>query len=122
MRSVHLLRVLSMPLCLLVLISLPLVGCEGGDAASTMLTSSSPSVPALPQVQVPDVVGMGYGDAKKQLLETLLETFKEAQEKRLQLEKNIPEVEKILQKGADKVRKVTVATLEKVRIATGLKY
>lgn len=66
--------------------------------------------------------GMGYGDAKKFLLEKILETFRPFKEKRRQLERSPEIVEKILEDGAMKVRKTTLKTLEKVREATGLRY
>lgn len=66
--------------------------------------------------------GLGYGDAKKILLEKIMETFKPFQEKRAFLESNPEEVEAILEQGSEKVRKVSLDTLNKVRLATGLKY
>ena len=66
--------------------------------------------------------GMGYGDAKKILLNKIIETFKPFQEKRKYLENHPEEVEAILQKGAEKVRKVSCDTMNKVREATGLTY
>ena len=66
--------------------------------------------------------GMGYGDAKKILLEKITETFQPFRQKRQQLEENPEEVEKILAKGAEKVKNVSHETMEKVRKATGLKY
>jgi tryptophanyl-tRNA synthetase len=66
--------------------------------------------------------GMGYGDAKKMLLEKILNSFKPFKEKRAYLENHPKEVEEILAKGAEKVRKVTHATMNKVREVTGLKY
>jgi tryptophanyl-tRNA synthetase len=66
--------------------------------------------------------GLGYGDAKKKLLEKINKTFAPFQEKRRELEANPKKVEEILASGAEKVRKVSNKTLEKVRKATGLKY
>ena len=66
--------------------------------------------------------GMGYGDAKKVLLEKILEKFRPFKEKRKQLEGNPEKVEQILEDGAMKVRRTTLKTLEKVREATGLRY
>ncbi len=66
--------------------------------------------------------GMGYGDAKKYLLEKVLEYFRPFKEKRKYLENNSDEVEKILEDGAMKVRRTTLKTLEAVRKATGLRY
>ncbi|MBN2087732.1 tryptophan--tRNA ligase [Candidatus Peregrinibacteria bacterium] len=66
--------------------------------------------------------GMGYGDAKKLLLEKILNEFKPYREKRVELEANPKKVEKILEEGAEKVKKISLSTLNKVRQATGLKY
>ncbi len=66
--------------------------------------------------------GIGYGDAKKMLLEKLQATFKPFQEKRDYLEAHPEEVEAILAKGAEKVRAVSLVTMDKVREVTGLKY
>ena len=66
--------------------------------------------------------GMGYGDAKKTLLEAIQKTFRPFREKRTHLETHPDEVEKILEDGAMKVRRITLKTLERVREATGLRY
>jgi tryptophanyl-tRNA synthetase len=65
---------------------------------------------------------IGYGDAKKALLEKIQETFAPYQDKRKKLEANPKKVEEILKEGADKVRKISLKTLNDVRAATGLKY
>lgn len=65
---------------------------------------------------------IGYGDAKKALLEKIQETFAPFQKKREELTANPKKVEKILEEGAEKVRKTTLKTLEQVRVATGLRY
>ena len=65
---------------------------------------------------------MGYGEAKKLLLEKVMSRFMPFKEKRAYLEDHPEEVEKILAKGAEKVRKISRATIQKVREATGLKY
>jgi len=66
--------------------------------------------------------GIGYGDAKKELLEKIKETFAPYQQKRSELEAHPKKVEEILKEGAEKVRKVSLKTLNDVRSATGLKY
>ena len=66
--------------------------------------------------------GMGYGDAKKILLEKITDSFESFRIKRKELEANPKKVEEILEKGAEKVRKISLETLNKVREATGLKY
>lgn len=64
--------------------------------------------------------GMGYGEAKKMLLEKIQQTFRPFQEKRNHLEAHPEGVEAILKKGAEKVRKVSLETMGKVRKAVGL--
>ena len=66
--------------------------------------------------------GMGYGDAKKLLLEKIMETFKPFREKREYLEKHPDEVREILKKGSEKVREVSLKTMDKVRKSIGLNY
>ena len=66
--------------------------------------------------------GMGFGEAKKELLGLIWEYFKPFREKREELEKDTGEVINILNKGADKARAVATKTLDDVKKATGLKY
>lgn len=66
--------------------------------------------------------GMGYGDAKKILFETILDYFKPYREKRKEYENNPNEVKKILAFGAEKTREIAIKTLREVREITGLKY
>ncbi|QQR83773.1 tryptophan--tRNA ligase [Candidatus Peregrinibacteria bacterium] len=66
--------------------------------------------------------GMGYGDAKKKLLEKITEHFAPFQEKRAYYEAHPKEVEAILKEGGDKVRPILTETMNKVREATGLNY
>jgi tryptophanyl-tRNA synthetase len=65
---------------------------------------------------------LGYGDAKKILLEKIKETFEPFREKRKELENHPKKVETILAKGAEKVRAISHQTMQKVREVTGLKY
>jgi len=65
--------------------------------------------------------GMGYGDAKKKLLEAILEYFGSARKKRIELGKDLGYVDEVLQKGAAKARKVATKTIEEVREKVGLK-
>ncbi|HLG25470.1 MAG TPA: tryptophan--tRNA ligase [Candidatus Gracilibacteria bacterium] len=64
--------------------------------------------------------GFGYGDAKKILLQKLLETFAPYRQKRIELASDLGYVEEVLKKGAEKARKVAQKTMEKVRRKTGL--
>jgi len=66
--------------------------------------------------------GMGYGDAKKMLLEKIMAEFKPFREKRDYLEAHPAEVEKILDEGAERARLIAHSTMEKVRASTGLSY
>lgn len=65
---------------------------------------------------------IGYGDAKKMLLDKIMETFEPFKKKRLYFQNHPDEVEHMLAKGAERVKKVSHETMEKVRKATGLKY
>ena len=64
--------------------------------------------------------GFGYGDTKKLLLEKILDYFKEARQKRVELEKNIGYVEDVLEQAAKKARQVAQKTLQIVRQKVGL--
>ena len=65
-------------------------------------------------------IGYGYGHAKQELFETILEYFADARSRRLQLEENPDEVEQILRSGADRIRPVVEKTMEAVRSAIGV--
>jgi tryptophanyl-tRNA synthetase len=64
--------------------------------------------------------GFGYGDAKKLLLEKLLDYFKPFRKKREELSKNLDYVKSVLKTGAEKARAVAAKTTEEVREAVGL--
>jgi tryptophanyl-tRNA synthetase len=64
--------------------------------------------------------GMGYGDAKKQLIEILWEYFTPFRIKRDELAKNIDFVAAIRRKGAEKARAVASDTMDKVRKLVGV--
>lgn len=65
---------------------------------------------------------IGYGDAKKVLLDKINQTFAPYREKHATLSGQPKKVEEALKEGAEKVRKITLKTLEAVRKATGLRY
>ena len=65
--------------------------------------------------------GIGYGEAKKMLLEKVLNYFAPFKEKRAELENDKAKIETIMQKGAEKARDIAAPTLEKVRKRVGLK-
>jgi tryptophanyl-tRNA synthetase len=64
--------------------------------------------------------GFGYGDAKKLLLEKILETFRPFREERERLKKDIGFVKNTLKHGALKAREVASATKKEVWEKTGL--
>lgn len=64
--------------------------------------------------------GYGYGDAKKLLLEKVMEHFKPFREKREELKNNLDYVKSVLDDGAIRARGVAAKTKEEVWKATGL--
>ncbi len=64
---------------------------------------------------------IGYGDAKKLLLEKILEKFDDARRKFAELRRNPDKVEKILEKGGAKAREEARKNLEVIREKVGLK-
>ena len=64
--------------------------------------------------------GMGYGDAKKLLLEKVIETFKPFREERERLKNDISYVKDILKTGAEKARVIASKTKAEVWDKTGL--
>jgi tryptophanyl-tRNA synthetase len=64
--------------------------------------------------------GAGYGEAKKRLVELLIEYFEPYRDKRKELENNLDYVREVLSKGADRARPVAHKTFEEVRKAVGL--
>jgi len=66
--------------------------------------------------------GMGYGEAKKELLGLIWEYFAPYREKRARLANDPGEVLAILEKGARKTREVAFPTIEDVRRKVGISY
>ena len=64
--------------------------------------------------------GMGYGEAKKRLVELIVEYFRPYRQKRTELERNSDYLKQILAKGAQRARAVAVKTLIEARKAVGL--
>ena len=62
----------------------------------------------------------GYGHAKNELLEAILEYFKEAREKREELLANPEYVNSILKEGAEKARKIAKEKMIEIKKAVGL--
>lgn len=65
--------------------------------------------------------GLGYGDAKKLLIEKIEREFAPARQRRRELEKNPAVVEEVLREGAERANAVACETMQLVREATGLK-
>lgn len=65
--------------------------------------------------------GMGYGTAKKMLLEKIETYFASARGKRQELSKNLDYVESVLKQGASKARAEAQATMEQARKIVGLR-
>ena len=63
---------------------------------------------------------MGYGEAKKRLVELIVEHFRPYRQKRTELENNPDYVRELLAKGARRARAVADVTLEQARKAVGL--
>jgi tryptophanyl-tRNA synthetase len=66
--------------------------------------------------------GLGYGEVKQELFETVRDFFAPYAERRQALMADPDELRKILAQGADKARGVANKTLRKVRKKTGLAY
>lgn len=64
--------------------------------------------------------GLGYGDAKKMLLEAFLNKFKDMREKFDYYMNNPEQVDKILSDGAQKARKIAAANLGKIKKTIGV--
>lgn len=62
----------------------------------------------------------GYGHAKTELLNLILETYKKERETFDYYMNNLPELEKKLQEGAEKTREVARKTLRRVRESMGM--
>ena len=62
----------------------------------------------------------GYGHAKTELLNLILETYAKEREIFAYYMDNLPELEKKLQEGAKKTRKIAQKTLDKVRESLGM--
>ena len=65
--------------------------------------------------------GLGYGEAKKMLLEKIDRHFGEARQRRKRLAADPEGVEAVMRRGAERARAVAAETLREVREATGLR-
>jgi tryptophanyl-tRNA synthetase len=64
--------------------------------------------------------GMGYGEAKKMLLEKVVAYFAPYRQKRAELLANPGHVDEVLRQGAAKARAIASQTLEEAKRACGL--
>lgn len=64
--------------------------------------------------------GYGYGHAKLELMDLLLEYFAEAREKRKELEKDLDYVRDVLTEGGKKARKRAETVMQPIREVTGI--
>ncbi len=64
--------------------------------------------------------GLGYGEAKKMLLEKMTAYFEPFRQKRVHLAAHPDEVERALGKGAEKARQVALETMAQARKAVGI--
>ena len=65
--------------------------------------------------------GTGYGDFKKRLFEAIMDHFGPMRARRAELERNPDYVDQVLRAGADRAREVATATMDRVRLAIGLR-
>ncbi len=65
--------------------------------------------------------GTGYGHVKKRLVELTCEFFRPYRQKRQELEKDLPTVEKMLLDGAQRARTIARQTINEVRSAVGIR-
>lgn len=63
--------------------------------------------------------GFGYGEAKKMLLNKILEYFKPYREKRIELKNNLDYINKVLEEGAKKARIESEKMMKKVKERVG---
>ncbi len=66
--------------------------------------------------------GLGYGDVKQELFETIRDTFEPYRQKRMELLSDLPALREILAQGAEKARYTAMKTLRKVRKKVGADY
>jgi tryptophanyl-tRNA synthetase len=65
--------------------------------------------------------GVGYGDFKKRLFEAVMEHFGPMRARRAELERDPGYVDEVLRDGARRAREVATATMDRVRLAIGLR-
>ena len=65
--------------------------------------------------------GTGYGDFKKRLFEAIWLHFEPMRQRRSNLENNLDYVHEVLRKSADRARSIAQSTMDRVRLASGLR-
>lgn len=101
--------------------STPLEEPKNPDNNITQLYSLFASKEKVQEMREKFIAGnYGYGHAKNELLEAILEYFKEAREKREELVNNPELVKSILKDGANKAREIAVNKIKLVKSAVGL--
>jgi tryptophanyl-tRNA synthetase len=65
--------------------------------------------------------GTGYGDFKKRLFEAIMDHFGPMRARRAELERNPDYVDQVLRDGAARAREVATVTMDRVRLAIGLR-
>ncbi|HEV2149417.1 MAG TPA: tryptophan--tRNA ligase [Longimicrobiaceae bacterium] len=65
--------------------------------------------------------GIGYGDFKKRLFEAIMDHFGPMRARRAELERNPDYVDEVLRQGAERAREVAGVTMDRVRVAIGLR-
>ena len=65
--------------------------------------------------------GKGYGDFKKRLFETVMDHFGPMRARRAELERSPDYVDEVLRRGAERAREVATVTMDRVRVAIGLR-
>jgi tryptophanyl-tRNA synthetase len=66
--------------------------------------------------------GLGYGEVKQELFETIRDTFEPYRQKRVELLADLPALRAIMAQGAEKARYTAMKTLRKVRKKVGSAY
>ena len=64
--------------------------------------------------------GIGYGELKNNLAQTIFNTLKPIQEKRSMLEKKSDYIQEVIRSGAEKASKIAQETLLEIREKMGL--
>jgi tryptophanyl-tRNA synthetase len=67
-----------------------------------------------------EFAGKGYGDFKAALTERLVATLQPIRQRYNELINDLPELERLLQQGADNVRPIAEATLQHMKLVIGL--